>query len=89
MNNLSDLLNNITPDIYQRLKTAVEIGKWPNGIAITSEQRELCMQAVIAYEMKHLPPEERSGFIPPQKHNHCGSTKGNIADDDEQPLNLQ
>jgi uncharacterized protein YeaC (DUF1315 family) len=89
MNNLSEILENITPDIYQRLKTTVEIGKWPNGIVISKEQRALCMQAVIAYEVQNLPPEERSGFIPPQKHQHCGSTQGDVADDDEQPLNIK
>jgi uncharacterized protein YeaC (DUF1315 family) len=27
------------------------------------EQRELCMQAVIAWEARHLPPEDRVGHI--------------------------
>ena len=60
------LLNNITPDIYQNLKRAVELGKWPDGNRLTPEQRDLCMQAMIAYETKHLPPEERSGYVPPK-----------------------
>ncbi|MCV6604844.1 MAG: YeaC family protein, partial [Porticoccaceae bacterium] len=60
------LLNNITPDIYQNLKRAVELGKWPDGNPLTAEQKELCMQAVIAYECKHLPPQERSGYVPPK-----------------------
>jgi len=53
---------------------------------LSKEQRELCLQAVIAYEEKHLSPEERTGYIPPKKHTHCGSTEGNVADDDIQPL---
>ncbi|MGS2723386.1 YeaC family protein [Porticoccus sp. GXU_MW_L64] len=60
------LLNNITPDIYQNLKRSVELGKWPDGNTLTAEQRELCMQAVIAWEHKHLPPEKRSGYVPPK-----------------------
>jgi uncharacterized protein YeaC (DUF1315 family) len=55
---LQKLLSSITPDIYQNLKLAVEIGKWPDGNKLSSEQRQLCMQAVIAYEHKNLPPEE-------------------------------
>lgn len=53
----------ITPEIYSNLKLAIEIGKWSDGRALTSEQRELCMQAVIAYELKHVPENERTGYI--------------------------
>lgn len=63
---LQQLLNAITPDIYQNLKRAVELGKWPDGNRLTAEQRELCMQAMIAYENKRLPPEQRSGYVPPK-----------------------
>ena len=86
---LEQLLAAINPDIYQQLKRAVELGKWPNGSALTQEQRGLCLQAVIAYEDTHLPPEQRSGYIPPKSHDHCGSTGGNIADDITQPLKFQ
>ncbi|MCX4024946.1 DUF1315 family protein [Endozoicomonas sp. SM1973] len=58
------LISQITPDIYQNLKQAVEIGRWPNGQSLTSEQRELSLQAVIAYEAKHLPEDQRTGFMP-------------------------
>lgn len=71
--NLQELLSSITPDIYQNLKLAVELGKWPDGNRLSAEQRSLCMQAMIAYEHRHLPPEEHTGFIPPEPHSHCGS----------------
>lgn len=57
------LIDTITPAIYVNLKRAIEIGKWPDGRVLTAEQRELCMQAVITYEAKHLPEAERTGFI--------------------------
>ena len=88
-NHLSELLDNITPAIYENLKRAVELGKWPNGDGISAEQRQLCLQAVIAYETKHLPPEQHSGYIPPKEHTHCGSTRGEVADDPAQPLNFK
>ena len=34
------VINSMTPDIYQRLVTAVELGKWPDGVALTAEQKE-------------------------------------------------
>jgi len=89
MNNLQQLLHSITPDIYQRLKLAVEIGKWPNGQALTQEQRELCMQAMISYEHRHLPAESHTGYIAPKPHTHCGSSgteQAPFANDSETPL---
>lgn len=70
--NVQQLLNNITPDIYKNLKRAIELGKWPDGNKVSTEQRQLCMQAVIAYEHKHLAPEEHTGYIPPEPHTYCG-----------------
>lgn len=82
--NYRDLLNSITPEIYDNLKRAVELGKWPDGRVVTPEQRQHCMEAVIAYEHKHLPPEQHTGYIPPKPHTHCGG-EGEVAEA-EQPL---
>lgn len=61
--NIEQVLAALTPEIVDRFRTAVEIGKWPNGQALTQEQREICMQAVLAWEHKHLPEEQRTGYI--------------------------
>ena len=61
--NIEQMLAILDPDVVQRLKTAVEIGKWPNGVALTAEQKQICMQAVMIWEHKHLPEEERTGYI--------------------------
>ena len=50
---LDTLLNAMTPDVYQRLATAVEIGKWPDGTPLSPEQRDSCMQAVMLYQSRH------------------------------------
>ena len=47
------LLNAMTPEVYERLTYAVETGKWPEGTALTQEQRDSCMQAVMLYQSKH------------------------------------
>lgn len=84
--NLNDLLNSITPDIYDNLKRAIELGKWPNGEKLTAEQKEHTMQAVIAYELKYLPEDQRTGYIPPKPHTHCGG-EGEVAEaEEEKPL---
>lgn len=44
------LVSAITPEIYQRLKQAVETGKWPDGKALTEEQKASSMHTVMAYQ---------------------------------------
>ncbi|MGB1141024.1 MAG: YeaC family protein [Halioglobus sp.] len=79
-----DLINALTPDTYERLKRAVETGKWPDGSPLTPEQRATSLQAVIAWSEKNLPPERRVGFI------DRGHKAGDTCDDpEEQPLNWQ
>jgi uncharacterized protein YeaC (DUF1315 family) len=74
------LIDEITPEIYNNLKRAVEIGKWPDGRALTAEQRELSMQAVIIYEQRHVDERERTGFI-----DRGVKEEGEICDDDQPP----
>ncbi|ARJ43504.1 hypothetical protein B1H58_16640 [Pantoea alhagi] len=50
---LKAIVDAMTPEIYQRLATAVEIGKWPDGVALTEEQKEHCMQLVMLWQAQH------------------------------------
>lgn len=72
MSSFLTAIENITPEIYENLKQAVELGKWANGNKLTPEQRELCMQAMIAWEDKNLPEEQRTGYMGAQT---CSSSK--------------
>ncbi len=78
------LLKNISPEIYKNLQRAVELGKWTDGSRLTPEQREHCMHAMMAWEVRNLPEEERTGYMEQQ----CKSSSGESTDDDIQPLNL-
>lgn len=53
MNNLDEMLAAMTPEIYQRLATAVELGKWPDGVALTAEQKENSLQLVMLWQSRH------------------------------------
>jgi len=53
----------------------VEIGRWPTGAKLTPDQRQMSLQAVIAYEMKHLPAEERTGYVPTTEETGCKNNK--------------
>ncbi|OFC71855.1 YeaC family protein [Alteromonas confluentis] len=50
--NIDALLSAMTPEVYTRLRQAVETGKWPDGTVLSEEQRESCMQAVLLYQSK-------------------------------------
>jgi uncharacterized protein YeaC (DUF1315 family) len=41
----------------------VEIGKWPDGRKLTQEQKELSLQAMIAWELQNLPEDQRTGYM--------------------------
>lgn len=57
------ILASLTPEVVDKFRMAIELGKWPDGRKITAEQRETCMQAVMVWEHEHLPPNERIGYI--------------------------
>lgn len=68
--NIDQVAQAMTAQIYESFKAAIAIGKWRDGSNLSEEQREICMQAIIAYEYKNLPEEERVGYLP-QKASPC------------------
>lgn len=78
MSTFAQMIENITPEIYESLKLAVEIGKWADGRKLTPEQRELSLQAVIAWEMQNLPEDQRTGYMGPQECASKSITVPNI-----------
>ena len=64
------LLNRLSPDIVDRLRRGVEIGRWPDGTALSDAQREHSLQAVIAWDSRHRPAGERVGYV------HKGADRG-------------
>lgn len=57
------LIESMSPQIYQSLLRSVELGKWPDGKALTTEQRANAMQAIIAWGERHLAEQDRVGYI--------------------------
>jgi len=53
----------LSREVYENLRRAVELGRWPDGRTLTAEQRQTSLQAVIAWEQANLPEHERSGYI--------------------------
>lgn len=49
---LEQLVSQLNPDLYKRLKRAVETGKWLDGNPLAQEQRDICLQAVMIYQAR-------------------------------------
>jgi hypothetical protein len=77
-------INSMSPEIYQRLLRAVELGKWPDNKTLTPEQRVHAMQAIIAWGERHLPEQDRIGYVEkkPVASDPCETSA-------EQPLKWQ
>ena len=67
------VLDSITPEIHENLKSAVETGRWANGDRLTPQQLEHSLQAIIAWETRHLPEHQRVGYIDTSalQKSHC------------------
>ncbi|MCI1033206.1 hypothetical protein EDF75_1169 [Raoultella sp. BIGb0149] len=50
---IEQIIDSMTPEVYQRLATAVELGKWPDGVALTPEQKENSLQLVMLWQARH------------------------------------
>ena len=55
------LIARISPEIYERLKEAIALGRWNEQERMSKEQLNQCMQLLILYEAHHLESHERTG----------------------------
>ena len=56
--NFLAMIDTMSEEIYLSLKEAIELGKWANGTVLSDEQKEQALQAVIAWQAKHLDQKE-------------------------------
>ena len=82
--NFDDVATTMSPEIYSRLKEAVELGRWPNGQSLKKEQRDLCLEALIKYEISQgMPEEQRIGYIEKRCKSEVTGTIPTVVIDDE------
>ena len=81
--NIDELIASMTPAIYNNMKDALELGRWGDGRAVTPEQKEHSLEALIRYEHLHNVPEtERVGYV------DMSNKRKKKADDGEQPIKI-
>jgi len=71
MDAVNSLISNIDNRIYQEMKTALELGRWQSGALLSASQKEIVLQAIITYEVRHLPEHERTAYIHTSEHEAC------------------
>lgn len=50
--NIDSLVNNLTPELFERLQYGASTGKWPDGTPLTEAQKEQTVQLVMLYQAK-------------------------------------
>ena len=58
---INELVGRMSPEIYERLKEAVAIGRFNEQERMSEELLGQCMQLLILYEAHHLESHERTG----------------------------
>lgn len=61
--NIQIMIEQMDEEAVRNMRQAVETGRWPDGHRLPEEQRAMCMRAVIAWEARFLPEEQRTGYI--------------------------
>jgi uncharacterized protein YeaC (DUF1315 family) len=59
----NQLIAQLTPEVYLRLKAAIEIGKWPDGRVLSADQKASCLEAILRYQSMKLDPQQHSGYM--------------------------
>ena len=58
---INELVGRMSPEIYERLKEAVALGRFNEQERMSEELLGQCMQLLILYEAYHLESHERTG----------------------------
>lgn len=52
------VVDSMSMEMYLRLKTAAETGKWPEGTPVEQAQRDSALQLSMAYQARHLDSQD-------------------------------
>jgi uncharacterized protein len=85
---IENLIEKVTPEIYQSMQSAIETGKWANGVPLTEEQKENCLQIIIAYDAANKNEEERVGYLPTKPKSSPSRNQSVNGDADTQNIRI-
>ena len=79
--NLEHMVERLTREQADGLRQALELGKWADGRPLLPEHREQGMRALLLWEARHLPQEQRVGFMSQSCASKNKNKEGAAADD--------
>ncbi|TLU66259.1 DUF1315 family protein [Thalassotalea litorea] len=56
--NLIEIVDSMSKEMYERMKTAAETGRWPEGTLVDDATRQSALQITMAYQARHLNSDE-------------------------------
>ena len=59
----SQAVGNLNQDVINKLRTAIEIGRWESGDKVTQEQLDTAMQAVMFWQSRHAENSDSEPFV--------------------------
>ncbi len=54
MSDINNVIDTMPDEVYQKLVSAVELGKWQDGSLLTEQQKESTLQLVMLYQARRL-----------------------------------
>jgi len=54
MTDINKMIDEMPQEVYERLMSGVELGKWEDGTILTQDQRDSTMQLVMLYQARRL-----------------------------------
>ncbi|AZG36097.1 MAG: DUF1315 family protein [Shewanella psychromarinicola] len=58
MNDINKVIDEMPEEVYLRMLSATELGKWDDGTVLTEQQRESTLQVVMLYQARKLQQTE-------------------------------
>jgi uncharacterized protein YeaC (DUF1315 family) len=58
MNDINKVIDEMPEEVYLRMLSATELGKWDDGSVLTEQQRESTLQVVMLYQARKLKQTE-------------------------------
>ncbi|NRB25130.1 DUF1315 family protein [Shewanella sp.] len=54
MTDINKMIDEMSPVVYERLVSGVELGKWQDGTVLSAAQRDSTLQLVMLYQARRL-----------------------------------
>jgi len=75
MTDINQVIDQMPEEVYERLRSAAELGKWEDGTVLTEAQRESTLQVVMLYQARRLDQTEHLTIGPGGKLNELSKAE--------------